>query len=151
MLAYRRLGIDEAPVRSMLATIQGMKHHIRTSYGDSEMALDGKGNAQPFQGILQSNGASPTTWVIISTPILNMIRQSQHGGFFIETISGCTSHSVGYSFVDDTDLLEYKGYGKEPRLFTVMTNMQENINRWEGGIKLSGGAIVPHKSWVYPI
>ena len=29
--------------------------------------------------------------------------------------------------------------------------MQEAINRWEGGLKTSGGAIVPSKSWVFPI
>ena len=29
--------------------------------------------------------------------------------------------------------------------------MQQTINRWEGGLKATGGAIVPHKSWVYPI
>ena len=29
--------------------------------------------------------------------------------------------------------------------------MQSAINRWEGGLKATGGAIVPEKSWVYPI
>ena len=29
--------------------------------------------------------------------------------------------------------------------------MQDTIDRWEGGLKSTGGAIVPEKSWVYPI
>ena len=29
--------------------------------------------------------------------------------------------------------------------------MQIAINRWEGGLKATGGEIVPEKSWVYPI
>jgi hypothetical protein len=33
----------------------------------------------------------------------------------------------------------------------VMQEMQEGIDRWEGGLKATGGAIVPEKSWVYPI
>ena len=107
MLAYRRLGISKPPVESMLATIQGMKHYIRTAFGDSELALDGSGNVKPFQGILQGNGASPTTWVIISSPILNMLRAAGNGGYFVESISGKISHSVGYAFVDDTDLIEF--------------------------------------------
>ena len=32
-----------------------------------------------------------------------------------------------------------------------MQKMQEAIDRWEGGLKATGGAIVPSKSWVYPI
>ena len=61
MLAYRRLGIEEAHVRSNVATIQGMKHYIRTAFSDSDVTLDGNGNVQPFQGMLQGNGAAPTT------------------------------------------------------------------------------------------
>ena len=29
--------------------------------------------------------------------------------------------------------------------------MQEFINAWEGGLKATGGALVPSKSWIYPI
>ena len=32
-----------------------------------------------------------------------------------------------------------------------MQKMQEAIDRWEGGLKATGGAIVPSKSWIYPI
>ena len=31
------------------------------------------------------------------------------------------------------------------------TQMQEMIDTWEGGLKASGGALVPSKCWVYPI
>ena len=33
----------------------------------------------------------------------------------------------------------------------IFTDMQESIDRWEEGLKMTGGAIVPNKSWVYPI
>jgi hypothetical protein len=33
----------------------------------------------------------------------------------------------------------------------VMDRMQHSINRWEGGLKATGGAIVPQKSFVYPV
>ena len=29
--------------------------------------------------------------------------------------------------------------------------MQQSIDKWEGGLKLTGGTIVPEKSWIYPI
>jgi hypothetical protein len=33
----------------------------------------------------------------------------------------------------------------------IMDKMQDCINQWEGGLKATGGAIVPQKSFVYPI
>ena len=33
----------------------------------------------------------------------------------------------------------------------MQESMQESINRWEGGLKATGGAIAPGKSWVYAI
>ena len=29
--------------------------------------------------------------------------------------------------------------------------MQHAINTWEGGLRATGGALVPDKSWIYPI
>ena len=103
MLAYRRLGMPVPPVQCMLETIQLMKHHIRTNYGDSVFTMSSKGTLIPYQGILQGNGAAPATWVIISAPLLEMLRTAGNGGHFISPISKEYSHTVGFAFVDDTD------------------------------------------------
>ena len=73
MLAFRRLGISSPAAECMLTTIQRMHHHICTSYGDSAFTLHCDGSLIPFQGVLQGNGAAPAIWVIISTPLLNML------------------------------------------------------------------------------
>jgi hypothetical protein len=105
MLAYRRLGVAVPPVKCMLETIQNMKHHIRTNYGDSVFTMTSSGTLIPYQGILQGNGASPATWVIISAPLLDMLRTAGNGGHFVSPISKEKSHTVGFAFVDDTDLI----------------------------------------------
>ena len=150
-LAYQRLGIPKPPVLCMLKTIQRMKHHIRTTYGDSKLAMSSDGSLIPFQGVLQGNGASPVTWVIISTPLLNMLRAMDNGGHFLNAISQQTSHLVGYSYVDDTDLLQVDMRDRTITIGQTMAKMQDAISRWEGGLKVTGGAIVPNKSFVYPI
>lgn len=151
MLAYRRLGIESPPVESMLVSIQNLKHHIRSGYGDSRFTLSSSGSLIPFQGALQGNGAAPTTWVVISTPLLNMLHKAGHGCHFISPISKEYSHSVGMAFVDDTDITQADM--RDPSITTeeVMEELQRAINRWEGGIKATGRAIWPDKSWVYPI
>ena len=65
-LAYKRIGVPQQPIESMLLCIQNMRHHISTSYGISKESLQKTNPSSPFQGILQGNGASPTTWVLIS-------------------------------------------------------------------------------------
>lgn len=67
-LSFKRIGFPDAPVHSMFETIQNMQHHVRTSYGDSESHMDCSGNTKKYQGVLQGNGASPTTWALVSTP-----------------------------------------------------------------------------------
>jgi hypothetical protein len=58
---------------------------------------------------------------------------------------------VGFAFVDNTDLIELDLRRDDFDTPTTMENMQDFITRWEGGLKATGGAIVPMKSWVYPI
>ena len=150
MLAFRRLGFPIPPVECMLRCIQEMKHHIRTTYGDSQSSFSSHQTAIPFQGILQGNGAAPTIWVLISTPLLNMLRAADNGAHMSSPISREVDHIVGFAFVDDTDLVCFQ-QGNLRLSDEIMNNMQEGIDRWEGGLKLTGGAIVPEKSWIYAI
>jgi hypothetical protein len=150
-LAYQHLGVPLPPVKCMLQSIQNMKHHIRTSFGDSRLTMSNNGILIPFQGALQGDGASPATWVIISTPLLNMLQEAGNSGYFIEPISKTLSHFVGYAFVDNTDLIQFDARDQNMSTEEVMDKMQDAINRWEGGLKATGGAIVPQKSFVYPI
>lgn len=76
-LAYQRLGVSLPPVKCMLERIQNMHHHIYTSFGVSAFTLSSKNALIPHQRILQGNGAALTTWVIISTPLINMLRKSR--------------------------------------------------------------------------
>ena len=150
-MAYKRLGIPEPPVISMLTTIKNMKHHIRTNYGDSTFFMDNNGSLRPFQGILQGNGAAPTTWVVISAVLIQMLKEAGNGGFFKEPIAGLSYHITGFAFVDDTDLIALNMRDHNITEWEVLEEMQECINRWQGGLWASGGAIVPEKSFVYPI
>jgi hypothetical protein len=113
--------------------------------------MSNDGSLVPFQGALQGNGASPATWVIISSPLLNMLHDTGNKGYFLEAISKQLSHSVGYALLDDTDLVQFDAWDQTMSTEEVIDKMQDSINRWEGGLKATGGAIIPPKSFVYPI
>jgi hypothetical protein len=53
---------------------------------------------------------------------------------------------VGYAFVDDTDLVVSK---PEMSATEAHRSMQCSLTAWEGGIRATGGAIVPEKSHWY--
>ena len=150
-LSMRRLGIPEPPIECMLKCIQKMDHFIRTNHGDSETSYSSKNSFIPFQGVLQGNGASPAIWVAVSTPLLNMMRHANHGMQLTSAISNQSSTIVAFAFVDDTDLIQGNMGDVEITVNEVMQDMQQAIYRWEGGLKATGGALVPEKSYVYPI
>ena len=89
--------------------------------------------------------------MVVSAPLIEMLRKAQNGGFFKEPISNLTHHIVGYAYVDDTDLIDVDMRDDKRHLDDAAASMQEAIHRWEGGLKATGGAIRPDKSWVYAI
>jgi hypothetical protein len=147
-LAMQRLGVAEAPIVCMFTTIQNLEHKIRTVFGDSTIGFTGALWAVPIQGVGQGNGAGPQIWAAVSTPVLNMLRAEGHGAFFKAAISGEEISFVGYAFVDDTDLVTT---GKRGNFEFIAKEAQEALTAWEGGIRATGGAIVPEKSHWYLI
>jgi hypothetical protein len=149
-LSLRRVGVPVEPIICMFTTIQRLHHYIRTIYGDSIQQFCGALWAVPIQGVGQGNGAGPQIWAVVSTPVLNMLRTEGYGAFFRTALSGESISFVGYAFVDDTDLIispaDTTATGND-----VAARMQASLDLWEGGIRATGGAIVPAKSHWYLI
>ena len=146
----QRNGVSEAPVVCMFTTIQNLSHYIRTIFGDFKLNFGGDMWTVPLQGVGQGNGAGPQIWAIISTPVLNMMREEGFDAFFKASISGDELGFVGYAFVDDTDLCETAGTGHATGP-AVALQMQRSLDHWEGGFRATGGAIAPEKSHWYLI
>jgi hypothetical protein len=50
--------------------------------------------------------AGPGIWAVINTPVLKMMKDEGFGLMYKTSIEGKYPHFVGYSIVDDTDLIE---------------------------------------------
>jgi hypothetical protein len=128
----------------MFSMIQNLKHYVRTIYGDSSLSFGGTLWTVPIQGVGQGNGAGPQIWAVVSTPVLNMLCSEGHRCFFRTALTGKDVSFVGYAFVDDTDLIV-----TAPDMIAdwqnVAKRMQDSVTAWEGGIRATGGAIVPEK------
>jgi hypothetical protein len=146
--AMRRLGAAAHPVKCMFETIQKAAHKVRTAFGDSESTYD-TDSTPPLQGIGQGNGCGPAGWTAVSVPIINMMRTARFGINILTSMSICLVSFVCYAFVDDTDVVHAKDThtsGQE-----ILQEMQAVVDHWEGGVRATGGALVPAKSWWYLI
>jgi hypothetical protein len=144
-LCMQRIGTRQQPIISMFDTIQKLQHHVRTIHGTSKVHFVQQGEI-PIQGVGQGNGAGPQIWALVSTPVLNMLRESGLGATFVSALSRMTTTLVGFAFVDDTDLITS---GPLMSLQEVLSRIQQSLTAWEGGIRATGGAIEPRKSHWY--
>jgi Reverse transcriptase (RNA-dependent DNA polymerase) len=137
-LALARQGTPQSFIEMMFTTIDRMKHHIRTKFGDSEVFYER--DEAKFHGILQGNGAGPTIWTMVSTPILNNLRDAGFGAKIICPITSHTTTIPAFAFVDDTDLIQTI----DPTDTRFMAH-QHALDLWEEGLRTTGGALVPEK------
>jgi hypothetical protein len=76
------------PIICMFTTIEDLDHHVRAIYGDSKKSFDGDRWLVPWQGLGQGNRAGPQIWAVVSTPVLNYLRNERYGVALKTSISG---------------------------------------------------------------
>jgi hypothetical protein len=75
----QHVGVHHRTCQVMLGTLHQMRHHIKTAYGISPQNYGYI--RQPLQGVLQGNGAGPAIWLLISIPLIKMLRTQ---GFWVQ-------------------------------------------------------------------
>jgi hypothetical protein len=99
-------------------------------YGDSKSGYGGTLLSVTYYGVVQGNGAGPAIWEMVSPPVLKMMKDEGFGFMYKTSIESKQLHFVGYSFVDDTDIIQ-SGQPGEP--FQVLDRrMQANMDCWSG-------------------
>jgi len=103
-LCLCRLGAPINAVQCMTKTIHGTNHHIRTIYRDSQQLANQTTWAAPIAGIRQGNGAGPSIWAAVSSPMFNIMHQDGFYALLQGAISLQQHTIVGFAFINDTDL-----------------------------------------------
>jgi hypothetical protein len=145
-ICMQRLGIAPSTCRLMFGTLQHIQHHVSTAYGTSDEHYGGL--EIPLQGIGQGNGAGPAIWLIMTIPMINLLRSKGFGFKSTTVLTGETYRFVCYTFVDDTDTIHSALHHDTPT-HTVVSEMQQVIDTWEGGLRATGGALSASKSYWY--
>ncbi len=119
----------------MFGTLQQVDHYVRTSFGDSTTSYACM--EIPFQGVYQGNGAGPGIWMLVSIPIINMLKAAGFGFKVVNAMSKETFSFVCYAFVNDTDLVhssESELDESEGQVEQLIDEMQAVVDTWEGGL-----------------
>ena len=78
-ISMQRAGVPKNFINCLFTTLQEAVHQVRTGYGDSKKHYGGKVWLVPIHRIGQGNGAGPAIWAIVSTPLLNVLRDKGFG------------------------------------------------------------------------
>jgi hypothetical protein len=75
-----------------------------------------------YTGIIQGNGAGQGIWAVVITPVLKMMKGEGFGVMYKRSTEGKDLHFVGYSFIDDTDLIHLGKPGEETEVLACRMN-----------------------------
>ncbi len=122
-ICLQRQGAPQSVVKIMFDTLANMVHFIRTSFGDSSNFY--MKESRTFHGIGQGNGAGPTIWVMVSSPLLQRLRSESLGITLTSSITNTSKLFTAFTFVDDNDMTQH---------ITDTTNVtsvaQEALDTW---------------------
>ncbi len=125
-LAALHLGVPLTAIEVMFGTIQQLQHFIQTAYGDSLQSFWGTKSLKPIQGLGQGNGAGPAIWAIVSSPILDSVRNTGYSVKLRSSVSKSKITTVGNGFVDDMDLLAANDMNHSAT--DIVQSMQEGLD-----------------------
>ncbi len=95
----------------------------------------------PGNGCSQGNSGVSMLWVLISTTLLQALREEGFGMDFKGALSTQQVVFVTYAFVDGTNLIKTASYTWD-QFEDVASQMQRPLNLWSGTILATGGALV---------
>ena len=146
-LAMRALGALVSAIRCLTRSIQDMKHHVRTAYGDSNSYYAGS-EEEPLQGGEQGNPASPPMWTAIIIIFVQILATYAPGANIMASISLIAVVFTAILYVDDTDLFIVGENIKEAPA-RVLERAKEVVHVWDRSIWATGGVLRPEKCYWY--
>jgi hypothetical protein len=117
----------------VFTTLQNLHHTVRTRYGDSKSGYGGNLWSVPYSDVGQGNGSGPAIWEVVITPVLNMMKYEGFG-FMYKTSIEKELHLVGFSFVNDTDIIQSGSRGGSFQELATGIQSVTTMDTWEGGL-----------------
>jgi len=150
IMKLRQIGHKKGPMICRFATVQNLEVTIRTAFRD--VPIQGTTEIyvvpldQPYQGSLQGGSDSMANWAVVSSHIIEMMRERGHGVAFRCCISGETIRYIGCHFVDDATQIDALD-NEIDDLQDLIDASQKALDDLEGFAKATGQCINTIKSY----
>jgi hypothetical protein len=151
-LMLQHMGIPKGPVLSMFSTLQHLVHCIlmthsisQDEYGGIWQELSGK---LPLMGVIQGNGAGPTTWLIISSLFFCIMKKCGHRARLVATITQEITVLLGFAIMDDANLFKTSD-DINTQVEEIIPEFQQMILDWSELLDTTGGSGEPSKTFYY--
>jgi hypothetical protein len=145
-IGLQSVGVPLLAIKLVMLTLQTMSFWLLTAFGESKQAFGGTTD-NPFFGISQGGGWSPSAFAIDSTLMINAYKRLGHGCNYISAITGTIFFFAAILYVDDTDLLVIARSPTEP-LEEFYSRIQSFLWDWAKLVQASGGSLKPPKCYV---
>ena len=103
-----------------------------------------------IMGTGQGNGCAPTAWCLISSKMIQMMKNHNYGVQLQSALSQTLFNIVCFAFVDNTYLPMTAPTVDTPGK-DLQESFQETLDQWAGALATTGGELDPKKSWCYII
>ena len=143
ILVLVSFGLHYGTAKLLFEVLQSAEHCIKTGYGTLQ-PLYGGDTEDPEMGLGQGNGLAPTVWCLISSKMMECMKNRGHGINLRASLSTVLISFVCFAFVDDTDIpvtaLDRFSTGKD-----VGPLFQKAIDDWAGIVRVTGGELESKK------
>ena len=139
-LSAQRLGVPLSIILALLRPLQESRHYIRTAIGDSTSYYGGR-QETPFQGSGQGNASSSPFWLIVSSAMIEMMKNENICATFTTSITLVTFLLVMVMYVDDNDIFVTSTHTDQ--LPDVIRRSQQSLNTWRKTLQVTGGVVRP--------
>ena len=124
-------GVPWRVTTMLFRVLQKARHNIKTSYGVSKPVYGNKDKV--IAGNCHGNRLGPLFWCLITTILIKMCKMKRHGTTIITAISKTVVSLVGFSYVDNADLVTAANNAYTSGE-AMIKKMQSLMTDWCGGI-----------------
>ena len=135
------------PIAGLLACLQTMRFFQRTGFSDPVTFLDGGHLSKYLIELGQGSRGTPLFRIQLSSVTVNVLISLDHGSMIINPLTRNIVHTVGYMFVDSTDLYCWEESLKMGE--ALFTEIQEGTNAWRDLLITARGCLKPEQCFWY--
>jgi len=137
-LACLQHGADPQYIKLHAQTQRELRYHLKHKYGISK-GFNTHSETQPWHGMGQGAGDASNRWVIGSDSMADAYQAKAHGWTIKSPVSTESVKFTLKAFIDDVNLF----IGQDPNVTDAdfHEQAQQDINRWHGILKATGGEL----------